>query len=210
MKQEDFIQNIFSHTGKYVEDRHFTVGKYHGGGEKEERSVGSNFAKLKDKPFGYQCLDGEYKKDKEGHEIINNDGSRCPIWEIGTLKSPQNEDILVVSIPDFDNRPNTYESWQKFIEKFDEVYFNNKEKWETGRIILDVRNNKGGEDKLIDHVAKRLFGNLINTYKRCEMHDTPISNAMLHTHGAYKEEKADLNIELLYAYISINNIGDLH
>lgn len=192
-RQYDFMKEVFDNTGKYIEDRHFTLdcgrNKYHtGGGKKEERSVGRNFAKLKDKPFGYQCLGGEYKKDNEGRELLNEDGTHCPIWEIGTMKGPSRENILVVSIPDFDNRQGTYECWDKFIETFDKVYLNNKEKWEQGRIILDVRNNRGGEDKPIDHVAKRLYGNLVNTYKRCEMRDTALSNAILHTHGAYKPE----------------------
>lgn len=186
--QNRFIDNLFAHTGQYIEDRHFSVNNHHGGSPKPERSVGRNFAKLKDKPFGYQCLSGEYKQDGAGQDIINEDGTRCPIWEIGIMKAPSGEDILVVSIPDFNNRSNTYEDWQQFIEKFDDIYLNNQQKWEQGRIILDVRNNKGGEDKPIDHIAKRLYGNLINTYKRCEIRDTPLSNAILHTHGAYKEE----------------------
>lgn len=191
--QYEVMKELFDRTGQYIEDRHFTLnggrGKYlTGGGKKEERTVGRNFAKLKDKPFGYQCLGGEYKKDENGVELKDENGTRYPIWEIGTIKAPGNEDILVVSIPDFDNRQGTYESWQSFIEKFDEAYLGNKEKWENGRIILDVRNNKGGEDKPLDHVAKRLYGNLVNTYKRCEVRDTALSNAILHTHGAYKEE----------------------
>ncbi len=186
--QDNFINDVFTRTGQYIEDRHFSVDKHHGGAPKPERSVGRNFAKLTNKPFAYRCLGGEYKKDAEGNDLQNPDGTRCPIWEIGTMKTPSGEDILVVSIPDFNNRANTYEDWQQFIETFDQAYFGNKEKWERGRIILDVRNNKGGEDKPLDHVAKRLYGNLVNTYKRCEMRDTPLSDAMLHTHGAYKEE----------------------
>lgn len=188
VQQDKFLENVFSHTGQYIEDRHFTLDNHHGGEPKSERSVGRNFAKLKDKPFNYECIAGEYKKDEQGNDIVNSDQTRCPIWEIGTMKLPSNEDVLVISIPDFNNRGNSYEDWQKFIETFDQIYFENKEKWEKGRIIIDVRNNKGGEDKPLDHMAKRLYGNMINTYKRCEIRDTPLSNAMLHTHGAYKEE----------------------
>ena len=43
------------------------------------------------------------------------------------MQTPTGEDILVVSIPDFNNRANTYEDWQQFIEKFDEVYLNNQQ-----------------------------------------------------------------------------------
>ena len=59
-----------------------------------------------------------------------------------------------------------------FIDKFDEVYGKDREKWDKGRIVLDVRGNRGGEDKPIDHVAKRTYGNLVNTYKRCEVKTT--------------------------------------
>lgn len=51
-----------------------------------------------------------------------------------------------------------------------------------------MREETGGEDKPIDHIAKRLYGNLLNTYKRCEIKDTALSNYFLHKHGAYKPQ----------------------
>ncbi len=80
------------------------------------------------------------------------------------------EDILIVSIPNLGGK-NDYETWKSFMETFDKAYLKNKEKWEKGRIILDIHGNLGGEDKLIDHVIKRLYGNMIDTYKRCEIKD---------------------------------------
>lgn len=186
-RQDEFMSEIFSRTGQYIEDRHFSLltgtRGFSGGGEKEERSVGCNFAKHEKKPEGYQCLGQETAIDSRGDTFV--------IWEIGAMKSPSGEDVLVVSLPNFANKSGDYEDWTTFIEKFDEVYMRNKDKWDAGRIVLDVRNNKGGEDKPLDHVAKRLYGNLINTYKRCEINDTPFANAMLHTHGAYNEKSLE-------------------
>lgn len=182
-RQDEFMTNLFNRTGQYIEDRHFALytGKngLSGGGEKEERSVGRNLAKHENKPQGYECLGKETATDWNGNSFV--------LWEIGTMKSPTGEDVLVVSLPNFADKGNNYEDWAGFIEKFDEVYLEQKEKWEAGRIVLDVRNNRGGEDKPIDHMAKRLYGNMINTYKRCEIRDTPFTNAMLHTHGMYSD-----------------------
>ncbi len=184
-RQDEFMRDIFNATGKYIEDRHFTMWtgdmKDHlvGGGEKEERSVGRNFAKLENKPEGYECLGKEIARTPNGEEAI--------LWEIGAMKGKGGEDVLVVAVPNFWNKGNTYDDWAQFIETFDKAYLSNKEKWEKGRIVLDVRNNGGGEDKALDHVAKRLYGNMVNTYKRCEIRDTALSNAILHTHGAYKD-----------------------
>ena len=97
------------------------------------------------------------------------------------------EDLLVVSIPNLGFK-NDYDSWKGFIETFDRAYFENKDKWDNGRVILDVRGNRGGEDKPIDHIAKRLYGNMLNTYKRCEIKDTVLSDYFLHKHGAYKPQ----------------------
>ena len=179
--QGEFLNELAEKTAKYIEDRHFEIGvgnkTFHGGEKKEPSNVGSNFFFNKDKPAGYQSL---------GQGWSDEFGERFPTWEIGTLKQG-NEDILVVSIPNLGFK-NDYESWKDFIETFDNVYLPNKEKWDKGRIILDVRGNKGGEDKPIDHVAKRLYGNMLNTYKRCEIKDTELSNYFLHQHGAYKPQ----------------------
>lgn len=50
-----------------------------------------------------------------------------------------------------------------------------------------MRGNTGGEDKP-GHIAKRLYENVINPYKRCEIKDTPLSNYFLHQHGAYRRD----------------------
>lgn len=179
--QGEFLNELAEKTAKYIEDRHFEIGvgnkTFHGGEKAEPRSVGSNFFYSKSKPAGYQSL---------GQGWSEEGGERFPTWEIGTLKQG-NEDILVVSIPNLGFK-NDYESWQDFIETFDNTYLPNKEKWDEGRVILDVRGNRGGEDKPIDHVAKRLYGNMLNTYKRCEIKDSALSNYFLHQHGAYKPQ----------------------
>ena len=179
--QGDFLTELAEKTAKYIEDRHFEIGTgkqtFYGGEKAEPRSVGNNFFYNKNKPAGYNSL---------GQGWSDEFGEKFPTWEIGTLKQG-NEDILVVSIPNLGFK-NDYESWKEFIETFDKAYLENKEKWDKGRVILDVRGNRGGEDKPIDHVAKRLYGNLLNTYKRCEIKDTALSNHFLHQHGAYKPQ----------------------
>ena len=184
--QGAFLNEMAERTAKYIEDRHFEVGigrqTFHGGEKREQRSVGSNFFYNRNKPAGYHSL---------GQGWAEEFGERFPTWEIGTLKHG-NEDILVVSIPNLSGK-NDYESWKDFIETFDKAYLENREKWEKGRIILDVRGNRGGEDKPIDHVAKRLYGNMLNTYKRCEIKDTALSNYFLHRHGAYKPQNYELS-----------------
>lgn len=180
-QQGEFLHDLTAKTAQYIEDRHFEAGigsqTIHGGGEQPQRSVGSNFFYNKNKPAEYLSF---------GQGWSDEFGEKFPTWEIGTLKQG-NEDILMVSIPNLGGK-NDYESWKDFIETFDKVYSENKEKWEKGRIILDVRGNRGGEDKPIDHVAKRLYGNMLNTYKRCEIKDTALSNYFLHQHGAYKPQ----------------------
>lgn len=181
-RQGDFMAEAAEKTAKFIEDRHFMLGMgggkaFAGGGKKEKRAVGSNFGYRKEMPDGMKILGEEYRTDRNGETY--------PLWKIGEMKSPAGEDLLVVSIPNLTDK-NDYESWKGFIETFDKAYLENKDKWEKGRIILDVRGNGGGEDKPIDHVAKRLYGNLVNTYKRCEIKDTAVSNALLHCHGAYK------------------------
>lgn len=180
-QQGEFLHDLVAKTAQYIEDRHFEAGigsqTIHGGGEQPQRSVGSNFFYNKNKPLAYQSF---------GQGWSEEFGEKFPTWEIGSLKHG-NEDILMVSIPNLGGK-NNYESWKDFIETFDKVYSENKEKWEKGRIILDVRGNRGGEDKPIDHVAKRLYGNMLNTYKRCEIKDTALSNYFLHQHGAYKPQ----------------------
>ncbi len=184
-KQQDFLEEMASRTVGFIEDRHFEVnvgGKmFHGGKPKADRTVGKNFAyrTREEKPDTYQ---------EQGKAVGRTDtGEEFPIWEIGTMKKG-NEDILVVSVYDIAHRDNSYEAWSDFIEKFDEIYLTSKDKWEKGRIIFDVRGNRGGEDKPIDHVAKRLYGNMVNTYKRCEIKDTSLGNWILHKHGAFKPQ----------------------
>lgn len=183
--QGEFLSELGARTSKYIEDRHFEINigekTFHGGEEKKEPSVGSNFTFAKRKNDYSQY---NYQSIGDGYTEI--DGKKIPTWSIGTMKKG-NEDILVISVPNL-CRPNTYEGWKDFIEAFDKVYSENKEKFDRGRIIFDIRGNRGGEDKPIDHVAKRLYGNMINTYKRCEIKDTALSNYFLHKHGAYKPQ----------------------
>ena len=179
--QGEFLHDMAERTAAFIEDRHFEIGIgdkiIHGGEKAEKRSVGDNFFYNKHKPESYRSLGEGY-----GEEF----GQRFPLWQIGMMKNGD-EDILIVSLPNL-SRKNDYESWKDFIETFDKAYSENKDKLEKGRIVLDVRGNRGGEDKPIDHIAKRLYGNLINTYKRCEIKDTELSNHFLHQHGAYKPQ----------------------
>ena len=179
--QGEFLREMAERTAAFIEDRHFEIGigekTIHGGEKAEKRSVGDNFFQNKNKPESYHSL---------GEGWGEESGERFPMWQIGEMKNGD-EDILIVSIPNLGGK-NDYETWKGFIETFDKAYSENKEKWENGRIILDVRGNRGGEDKPIDHVAKRLYGNLVNTYKRCEIKDTALSNHFLHQHGAYKPQ----------------------
>lgn len=180
----DFMAEVAAKSAGFIEDRHFGLicggGKcFFGGGEKEPCTAGKNIAFHKDLGDGFKVLGEEYG--------VNGNGEKYPIYKIGEMKGRGGEDILVVSIPNLSDK-NDYESWKGFIECFDKAYLGDKEKWEKGRIILDVRGNGGGEDKPIDHVAKRLYGNMVNTYKRCVIKDTQASNAFLHRHGMYKEK----------------------
>lgn len=182
--QGDFLREIFQNTYKYIEDRHFGI-MLPGLGEKIQPSVGKNFLHNTTKPQNYRSF---------GEGVMTVNGEEKPAWSIGTMKRG-NEDVLIVAIEHLGIK-NDYESWKEFIETFDSVYLTDKEKWEKGRIILDVRGNTGGEDKPIDHIAKRLYGNVINPYKRCEIKDTPLSNWLLHQHGAYRADnlaKAGIN-----------------
>ena len=185
-KQGDFLREM-GQSAKFIEDKHFEIGigrgeVSRGGGEKRERTVGKNFCYRTDdeRPKGYEKLGGA--------SMVTESGEHVPTWEIGILKK-NGEDILVVSVFDIMHRGNDYEEWKDFIEKFDEVYGKDKEKWEKGRIILDVRGNRGGEDKPIDHMAKRLYGNLVNTYKRCEVKDSSLGYHLYQQHGSVKNAK---------------------
>ena len=185
-KQGDFLEEM-GESAKFIEDRHFEVGigkseASRGGGEKRDRTVGKNFCyRTEDeRPEGYE--------KSGGASLTTDNGENVPVWEIGTLNK-NGEDILVVSVFDMMHRGNEYEDWKDFIEKFDEVYDKDREKWDKGRIILDVRGNRGGEDKPIDHVAKRTYGNLVNTYKRCEVKDSPLGYYLYQQHGSVKNAK---------------------
>lgn len=183
--QGEFLKELAEKTSKYIEDRHFEIGigekNFHGGGDKGQPNVGNNFT------FAHRKRNySEYNYQSLGDGYTEIEGQQIPTWSIGTMKKGD-EDILIVSIPNL-CRPNSYEEWKDFIETFDKIYSENKEKLDNGRIIIDVRGNRGGEDKPIDHMAKRLYGNMLNTYKRCEIKDTELSNYFLHKHGAYKPQ----------------------
>lgn len=159
--QGEFLNNLAQKTARYIEDRHFEIDTgnqtFHGGGENPQRSVGSNFFYNKNKPANYQSL---------GQGWSEEFGEKFPTWEIGSMKQ-ENEDILVVSIPNLDGK-NDYESWKDFIETFDKVYFENKEQWERGRILLDARGNRGGKTNLLIILQKDYMGTcltLINVAK---------------------------------------------
>jgi len=185
-KQSEFMGMVAQKCVPFIEDRHFILATgsavYSGGGPKEKPSVGKNLGYYKAEQLSdmkLNLIDEEYK--------LNGKGEKYLAWRICTAQTQKGEDVLIVSIPNLPNS-GSYDETAKFIESFDKIYLENKEKWDKGRIIIDVRGNPGGEDKPIDHVAKRLYGNLVNTYKRCEIKDTEVSNAFLHRHGAYKPQ----------------------
>ena len=189
VKGKDFIENMAKSLALYIEDKHCGVEAWEKGQNlklpEEKGNVGGNLfhKSQEERPDGYQVLArGERKFDEKGNPDFSTYN-----WEIGTINK-NGEDILVVSIPDLPLTNEYASSNKEFCEAFDKQYLGNKEKWEKGRIILDVRGNGGGEDKPIDHVAKRLYGNHTNSYKRCKIKDTELSNWILHKHGAYKEQ----------------------
>lgn len=175
--QKEFMNNVAADTMSFIQDRHYMLmtgsGVRSGGGKKEKPDVGRNIGYGKDYPEGYEKVDS------------GTDNKDLPLWEIGKI-TKNDEDILIVSLPNL-GTDGSYEYWEKFVKTFDEEYAKISNN-ENSRIILDVRGNGGGEDKPIDHVAKRLYGNMVNTYKRCEINDSAISNKFLHDHGAYKQE----------------------
>ena len=181
-KQAEFMERVAEQTAPFIEDRHFTLAtgsKTYLGGISEKSSVGRNIANYSSEEMANLNLNLLDEKVR-----VNQQGTKEVMWRICTTKV-NGEDMLIVSIPQLPNSGD-YNASKEFIETFDKIYFDHKEKWDKGRIILDVRGNLGGEDKPIDHMAKRLYGNSVNTYKRCEIKDTEISNAFLHRHGAYK------------------------
>lgn len=189
VKAKDFIENMGKTLATYIEDRHCGIESWEQGQNlrlpEEKGNVGGNLFHKPDaeRPDGYQVLARGERKFSEGGQPDFTTYN----WEIGTINK-DGEDILIVSIPDLPLTNDYSSSNKEFCEAFDKFYFENKEKWEKGRIILDVRGNGGGEDKPIDHVAKRLYGNHTNSYKRCKIKDTELSNWILHKHGAYKKE----------------------
>ena len=115
------------------------------------------------------------------------------ICEIGQINR-NGERILLVQIPSFGDRDGSYEQWQNFIENFDKIYGENGKDWD--RIILDVRGNLGGEDKPISHIAQRTYGNYVNSYKRCEIMDSKLSDYIYKQHGIFTRFRPE-NLDIL-------------
>lgn len=115
------------------------------------------------------------------------------ICEIGQINQ-NGERILLVQFPSFGGRSGYYKEWQDFIENFDKIYGENGKDWD--RIILDVRGNPGGEDKPISHIAQRTYGNRVNSYKRCEIIDSKLSDYIYKQHGIFTRFRPE-NLEVL-------------
>ena len=199
MRADSFFQFVLQQAGQYILDNHCIIATgqnrmsgYHS--NRHPQGVGQNLMKTSYRPDGYQLLSAEYcVSDARGMEKKlfavhrhNRDKIRLPsdarpIWEIGVMQHNQ-EKILVVSCASLSFRPD-YKRWKRFIKCFDVIYGQKGQKWD--RLILDFRGNQGGEDKPIDHIARRTYGNDINTFKRCEIRDTFLSNYALHTHGIF-------------------------
>ncbi len=115
------------------------------------------------------------------------------ICEIGQINR-NGEKILLVQIPSFGDRDDSYQQWQNFIENFDKIYGENGKDWD--RIILDVRGNPEGEDKPISHIAQRTYGNYVNSYKRCEIMDSKLSDYIYKQHGIFTKFRPE-NLKVL-------------
>lgn len=152
--QKSFLEQL-QNTRQFIEDNHFSL---------EHPFI------QKTKQPDYHCgknLCKEYALVPDGYERkagIKNE------WEIGTIGN----DTLIVSIAYMD-MPYTheYKTWKDLIETFDTLY----EKYP--HIILDARNNGGGEDKPLHHIATRLYGNPVQSIKKASVRDTPCSRYLL-------------------------------
>ena len=99
-------------------------------------------------------------------------------WEIGTV----GKDTLIVSIANMGmSGAHEYKQWEDLIKTFDSLY----EKYP--HIILDARNNGGGEDKPIHHIVCRLNGNPVNPFSSASVRDTPLSRHLLQHTGMCKK-----------------------
>lgn len=168
----DFLNNLEKQTAPLIEDRHFWMGNpFHHEQKQPDYHCGKNLCKEDLRPADYVPYAHE--------DMTTPDGQKARLWEIGSVNK-NGEDVMIISILNM-NGPNahTYQRWEEFIKAFDKLYLENKEKWDKGRIILDVRNNGGREDKPIHHIASRLYGNVINPIESVSINDTPfIRNAV--------------------------------
>lgn len=198
-RADDFFQSVLRQAGSYILDAHCIIatGQKRMGGRLKPRpqeGVGSNIMQTPYRPDGYRFLSAEYcvldergsekqllALNRRNYKDIQLPKQARPVWEIGSIQQGQ-EKILVVSCASLSLSAD-YQRWKRFIKCFDTIYGRNGQKWD--RLILDFRGNQGGEDKPIDHIARRTYGNDINTYKRCEIRDTFLSDYALHKHGIF-------------------------
>lgn len=131
---------------------------------------------------GSQHIEPKRISDLEHTVLYKESNGTEDVCEIGEINQ-NDEHILFVKFHSFGGRDGSYEAWEDFIRKFDEIYGENGSDWD--RIILDVRGNGGGEDKPINHIAQRTYGNHVNSYKRCEIRDTELSDFIYKRHGIF-------------------------
>ena len=129
-----------------------------------------------------QHIEEQRTPDLEHTVLYKESNGTEDVCEIGEINQ-NGEHILFVKFHSFGGRDGSYEAWEDFIRKFDEIYGENGSDWD--RIILDVRGNGGGEDKPINHIAQRTYGNHVNSYKRCEIRDTELSDFIYKRHGIF-------------------------
>ncbi len=172
----DFMGSVHRTTRPYILDNHnglFTGGGYDHkavGKNLRDVDVGSNFMLREERPAGYTRYGSFSERDR-------------PLWEIGALEQ-NGKRTLVVSLPSVFRGNGSYDDWADFIETFDSCYGENGAGWD--KIVLDVRGDAGGEDKPIDHIARRTYGNNVNGYKRCEINDTALSHWIYGHHGNFR------------------------
>ena len=114
-------------------------------------------------------------------EDIIWDAQKGGVWGIGHTKDGQ----LVVSIANC-SIPNAHlqESWSDFKQAFDSAYGDGTK---LSKIILDVRGNTGGEDWPLDYIARKTYGNDLNSMQTAIVRDTKLGMHFLSKHGMFKK-----------------------
>ena len=183
----------------YIMDNHciLVTPTYEDANQNSKNKPAKSESSQKEKIEGYSHLYSEVLYDQKVYSLTSlseqQQEQAQKICEIGQINQ-NGEKILLIQFPSFGGRDGSYEQWQDFIENFDKIYGENGKDWD--RIILDVRGNGGGEDKPISHIAQRTYGNRVNSYKRCEIIDSKLSDHIYKQHGIFTRFRPE-NLEVL-------------